>query len=136
MKAYSQDLRERVLQAIDQGKSRKEVGELFRVSLSTIKRYLKQRSEVGHVHPKKIPGRPPTKRVPLQETLVNSVEAKNDLTLQEYGDLWEKESGIKVSIMTVSRALDAVGLTRKKNTGSQREKRRRKRNMEKTNKRP
>ena len=135
MKAYSQDLRERVLRAIDQGKSRQEGRDLFHVSLSTIKRYLKQRSQVGHVHPKKIPGRPPTKRASLQETLVSQIEAKNDLTLQEYCDLWEKESGNRVSIMTMSRALDALGLTRKKNAGSQREKRRRTRRMENTKKR-
>jgi transposase len=118
MKAYSQDLRERVLRAIDQGKSRKEVTEFFQVSLSTVKRYLRQRSQVGHVHPKKIPGRPPTKRAYLQETLPKQVEANPDLTLQEHCDLWEKESGIKVSIMTMSRALDTKNLTRKKNTRS------------------
>jgi transposase len=114
MRAYSRDLRERVLRAIDQGRSRNEVVELFQISHSTIKRYLKQRSQVGHLHPKKIPGRPPKKRAHLQETLSKQVEVNPDLTLQEHCDLWEKESGIKGSHMTMSRALDAKGLTRKK----------------------
>ena len=43
MKAYSQDLRERVLRAVDLGHSRAEIVQLFGVSLATIKRYLKQR---------------------------------------------------------------------------------------------
>jgi transposase len=43
MKAYSQDLRERVLRAADLGRPRAEIVQLFGVSLATIKRYLKQR---------------------------------------------------------------------------------------------
>jgi hypothetical protein len=45
MNAYSKDLRLRVLDALDRGLSRKEVSELFGLSLSTIKRYLKRRRE-------------------------------------------------------------------------------------------
>ena len=43
MKAYSQDVRERVLRAADLGRPRAEIVQLFGVSLATIKRYLKQR---------------------------------------------------------------------------------------------
>ncbi|HXL36303.1 MAG TPA: IS630 transposase-related protein [Ktedonobacteraceae bacterium] len=130
MRAYSQDLRERVLRAIDYGKTRKEVADLFGVSLSTIKRYLKQRSQLGHVQSKKIPGRPPTKRAKLQESLLAQLEAYPDATFQEHCDIWEKESGIRVSIMTMSRAIDSSGWTRKKNVRSEREKRRRANVME------
>jgi transposase len=41
MKAYSQDLRERVLRAVDLGRERREIVQLFGVSLATIKRYLR-----------------------------------------------------------------------------------------------
>src|SRR6266536_3754180 len=124
------DLRERVLRAIDQGKAQKEVVDLFGVSLSTVKRYLKQRSQLGHVQPKKIPGRPPTKRAKLQESLLTQLEAYPDATFQEHCDIWEKESGIRVSIMTMSRAIDPLGWTRKKNVRREREKRRRANVME------
>jgi len=107
-------LRERVLRAIDQGKAQKEVVDLFGVSLSTVKRYLKQRSQLGHVQPKKIPGRPPTKRAQLKESLLTQLDAYPDATFQEHCDLWEKESGIRISIMTMSRAIDSSGWTRKK----------------------
>jgi DNA invertase Pin-like site-specific DNA recombinase len=49
MKAYSQDLRERVLRAVDQGYPRAEIVQFCGISLSTLKRYLKQRREEGHV---------------------------------------------------------------------------------------
>lgn len=43
MNAYSKDLRLKTLAAIDRGIPRKEVSELFGVSRSTIKRWLKRR---------------------------------------------------------------------------------------------
>ena len=56
MKAYSQDLREKVLRAVDQSYPREEIVKLLGVSRATIKRYLKQRRETGTVAPKAIPG--------------------------------------------------------------------------------
>ncbi|MBV9232313.1 MAG: helix-turn-helix domain-containing protein [Chloroflexi bacterium] len=58
MKAYSQDLQQRVLRAIDAGQSQAQVAETFAVSVATIKRYLKQQRETGHVMSKAITGRP------------------------------------------------------------------------------
>jgi len=57
MRPYSQDLRQRVLHAIDAGDSQSTVAKTLSVSVATIKRYLKQRREMGHVLPKAIPGR-------------------------------------------------------------------------------
>jgi transposase len=41
MKAYSKDLREHVLSAVDQGHPRAEIVRMFGVSLASIKRYLR-----------------------------------------------------------------------------------------------
>jgi|SRR5947209_6822660 len=114
MKAYSQDLRERVVRAVDQGKSRNEIVSLFNVSLSTIKRYLRQRREQGHIRPKMIPGRPAIKRAVLQAALRVQLEAHPDATLQEHCEMWEEREGIKVSLSTMSRAILLLGWTRKK----------------------
>jgi len=66
MKAYSQDLRQRILQTVDEGKTQAQAAHLLKVSETTVKRYVRQRREKGHVRPKPIPGRPPTKRAPLE----------------------------------------------------------------------
>jgi transposase len=66
MKAYSQDLRERALRAVDDDYPRAEIVQMFGISLSTLKRYVKQRREEGHVRPKTIPGRPPKKRAQVE----------------------------------------------------------------------
>jgi transposase len=122
MKAYSQDLREKVVQAIEQGKTRKEVVDVFGVSLSTVKRYIRQKKQIGHIQPKKIPGRPSVKGALLQNKILAQLEAHPDATLQEHCDLWEQESGIKVGIMTMSRAIERVRWKRKKLVRSKRSK--------------
>lgn len=114
MRASSQDLREKVLRAVDQGHSRKAIVELLGVSPATIKRYLKQRRETGSVAPKVIPGRPPKKLGPLQAELVEQLQAHDDVRLEDHCVLWEQSHGVKVSTATMSRAIKRVGWTRKK----------------------
>ena len=114
MKAYSVDLRAKVLRAVDEGYARKEIVKLLGVSPATIKRYLKQRRETGEVAPKRIPGRPPKKLGPLQAELVAQLQAHNDLGLEEQCRLWEQSHGVRVSTATMSRAIKRVGWTRKK----------------------
>jgi transposase len=114
VKAYSVDLREKVLRAVDQGYAREEIVKLLGVSLATIKRYLKQRRETGTVAPKAIPGRPPKKLGPLQAELVAQLQAHDDRGLEEQCRLWEQSHGVRVSTSTMSRAIQRVGWTRKK----------------------
>ena len=52
MKAYSHDLRERVVRAVDQGYQRADIIKVFGVSRATIKRYLKQRRETARLRPR------------------------------------------------------------------------------------
>ncbi len=120
MKAYSPDLREKVLHAVDQGKSRREIVNVFGVSLATLKRYLKQQRETGNVLPKPIPGRSCKKFAPLEAGLAAKLKAHSDATLEEHCRLWEEAHGMWVSTSTMSRAIRRVGWTRKKNFGCQR----------------
>ena len=61
MNAYSKDLRSKALAAIDHVVPRSEIQDLFGLSRSTIKRWLKRRSLTGDVAIHKIPGRPSLK---------------------------------------------------------------------------
>ena len=114
MKAYSQDLRQRVVRAVDAGQNQAEIAKTFAVSVATIKRYLKQRRETGHVLPKAIPGRPATKGAVLQAHLRAQLEAHPDATREEHCRLFQAEHGIEVSTASISRARAALGWTRKK----------------------
>ncbi len=116
MKAYSQDLRQRVLDAIDAGHSQATVAKTFSVSVATIKRYLKQRREMGHVVPKAIPGRPAVKGAVLQAHLRVQLEAHPDVTREEHCRLFQAAHSITVSTASISRARATLGWTREKKT--------------------
>jgi transposase len=119
MKSYSQDLRQRVVRAVDEGRSRAEIVQLFGVSLATIKRYLKQRRETGALLPKAIPGRPARKGALLDAQLKPQLEAHRDATLEEHCQLWETTHGVQVSPASMNRAIQRLNWTRKKNIGRQ-----------------
>ena len=89
MRAYSIDLRQRILHAVDHGTPRAEVVALFQVSLSTIKRYLKQRLVSGNLARKPIPGRPATYGAALDAGLPAQLTAHDDATLEQRCQLWE-----------------------------------------------
>jgi transposase len=114
MKAYSVDLREKVLRAVDQGSSREEIIKLLGVSRATIKRYVKQRRETGSIAPKAIPGRTPKKLGLLQTELAAQLQAHDDLRLEDQCRLWEQTHGMHVSTSTMSEAIKRLGWTRKK----------------------
>ncbi len=118
MKAYSQDLRERVLRAVDLGRPRAEIVQLFGISLATLKRYIKQRREEGHVRPKAIPGRPPKKRAQVEMSVLPQLQAHDDATLEQHCAMWEQSQGERVSRWTMSRAIKQLGWTRKKTVGA------------------
>lgn len=119
MKLSSQDLRQRVLHAIDAGQSQAVATQTFSISIATIKRYLKQRREVGHVLPKAIPGRPAVKGVVLRAHLQTQLEAHPDVTREEHCRLFHETHGIIVSPASISRARMVLGWTQKKDSESQ-----------------
>jgi len=114
MKAYSQDLRQRVLAAVDAGTPRSEVVRQFQVSLATLKRLLKQRRQEGHVQPKMIAG--PSFRIGTEQhqMLQAQLRADADATLEEHCRHWQEQQGRRVSTSTMSRTIRRLGWTHKK----------------------
>src|SRR5258706_14513602 len=55
-KPYSDDLRERVVAAIEAGHSRVKVAELYNMALSTVGGFIKRKRETGSVSPDKFGG--------------------------------------------------------------------------------
>ena len=103
MNAYSKDLRLKALSALDRGVPRREVQNLFGISRSTIKRWLKRRRLTGDVAVHEIPGRPSVKGEALREWLPAHLKSNPDLTLKEHCETFEDETGVAVSEATMSR---------------------------------
>ncbi len=105
MNAYSKDLRVKVLSAIDRGIPREEVADLFGVSLSTIKRWLKRRRQTGDVNIHEIPGRPSVKGKALRRWLPELLKSNPVRSLREHCEAFFDESSLEVSEATMSRSI-------------------------------
>lgn len=114
MKTYSVDLRERLLGAIDAGLRLGEAARLFGVGTATLKRWRRQQRETGNLAPKPKPGRSPKITPADHPALVAQVAAHPDATLAEHCAWWDAEHGVRVSVATMSRRLQQLGLPLKK----------------------
>lgn len=115
MKAYSRDLRVRVLDALDGGMPRREVVRVFGVSSPTITRWRRRRRETGSLAPSPRPGPPGLLRAALRAGLRPHLEAHPDATLEQHCTRWEEAHGVRPSHATMSRVIvHDLGWTRKK----------------------
>jgi transposase len=112
--AYSEDLRARVLAAVDRGGRVYEVAPLFEVSVSYIYKALARRQLTGTVTALPKRGRPGRKLDCHLEALVAHVTAHPDATLAELVEWSSAERGVEVCIATMWATLGALGLTLKK----------------------
>src|SRR5436305_14095431 len=111
MQPYSQDLRERVVRACDEGRrTRRQIAALFGVSTAWIRRLLQRRRETGSFAAKPHAGGPrPKLGANQRRQLVELVAEQPDATLAEL------RQGLCafVHLSTLWRALDRYGLTSK-----------------------
>jgi transposase len=117
MQIYSKDLRVRAVDAVDKGMPRSEVVETFRISLTTLKRWLKMRREGKDLSPGFSTGRKRRILATLDEKRVlwKQLEENDEATLERHCELWEQKRGVRVSISAMSRAIrHKLGWTYKK----------------------
>jgi transposase len=114
MKAYSEDLRLRIVAAVDGGMPRSEAARVFGVGRATVKRYLALRRETGALAPRPRHGPPPIKGAALREALPARFAAAPDATLAEHCAWYEAATGVRLSSRTMGRAIARLGWTRKK----------------------
>lgn len=122
MKAYSLDLRQKIVTAYAQGgRSQRQLAQQFGVALSFIEKLLKQQRETGSLAPKVRTKQTPTKLNDEQlQVLAQLVEAQNDATLDELRSQLEQKTGVLMGRSTVDRMLTKLQLTVKKNIASDR----------------
>lgn len=114
MRAYSNDLRERIVAAVDRGDySLRQLAHLFSVSLSFLVRLLQRQRRTGSVHPQPHAGGPPPKLDAKAHARLRAlVRDQPDATLAEL----RNRLGVACSLMTIARALKRQRMTRKKKT--------------------
>src|SRR4051812_20360988 len=106
MRAYSMDLRERVVAAVDAGLSQSQAAARFGVSLRTVERYLARRRVTGSLSAsEQRHGREPMVRRRLQAWLPARLETGADATLAEHVAAFLAAGGPRVSLASMSRAI-------------------------------
>jgi transposase len=107
MEIYSKDLRVRAVAAVERGIPRREVVETFSISLTTLKRWLKKRREGEDLSPKFSTGRKRRILATLEQkkALWRQLEENDGATLERYCRMWERTTGVRVTISTMSRAI-------------------------------
>jgi transposase len=109
MRAYSIDLRERVVAAVDGGMTQDQAAATFGVSVNTVGRYLARRRDTGSLAPTaQRHGPQPEKKQRLQAWLPARLQQAADATLAEHAAAFTAEHGVVVSLATMSRAITAL----------------------------
>ncbi len=113
-RAYSQDLRSRVLAAAHRNQwSYRALAERFQVGESTVRLWLRLERTTGRTAPKRPPGARPQIAGPGEQLLRDLVAARNDATLAELA-AYRARTGVPVTVMTVWRACRRLDLRRKR----------------------
>ena len=114
MRAYATDLRERVVRALEDGKSQAWVVETFGVSLSSVQRWIGRYRSSGSVVATvqgRMKGFIGEDHYPDVRALVARLP---DAHLPDYCLAWNQATGVTVRPKTMSRVLVRLGLRRKK----------------------
>jgi transposase len=112
--AYSQDLRERVMAAVDGGLGVYAAAPIFRVSVSYIYKALGRRRATGDTTAHKSGGGPKPKLAAYDEALRAQVARKADVTLVELQAWLAKDHAVRVSVGALWARVRHLGLTLKK----------------------
>jgi len=113
--SYSEDLRARVLAAIDGGMAARAAASVFRVSVSYIYKALIRRRRTGEVSASSRRGHRPRKLTPtLEASLASHITAHPDLTLAALQTWLLAEHGVRLSNGAMWSAVDRLGLSFKK----------------------
>jgi transposase len=116
MQAYSTDLREKIALAYEHNDyTLDEVAELFDVGRRTVARFVqKQRAGLSLAPQPHAGGHPPALGPELLAALRDKVAETPDATLSEPASYLKTEAHVCVHLSTVCRALQRLGLPRKK----------------------
>jgi transposase len=108
--AYSDDLREKVMVAIERGEKKSYVSRMFNISRDTIDRWLKRRAATGSVQAAQGYQGGHSHRISDWDEFRAFAQTHGDKTQAEMAQLWQGD----ISERTLCRALAHIGWSRKK----------------------
>src|SRR3712207_6414745 len=114
MRAYSEDLRKKIVAALERGMSKAEAARTFSVSLSSVKRYARSARQQGDsLTPKRSPGRPRIVDEKAQVLLEEDVKERPGATIGQRRRFLEHITATHMSDSTVRRLMKRLGFSQK-----------------------
>jgi len=114
MRAYSVDLRRKIVEAVWRGTSKAEAARAFGVAISSVKRYVNIARKGESLAPKKAPGKKRTLDQKTMKLLEEDLYRRPEATYGQRARLLFELLGLRVSEATLCRAFKRLGCTRKK----------------------
>jgi transposase len=115
MKAYSEDLRKKTVDAVERrGMRQSEAARTFNISLSSVKRYVRKFRQGRSLSPSKAPGRRPKIDEQARKLLEEDLKERPFVVLQQRCDYLRVVAGLQVSRSVVCRTIKRMDSTRKK----------------------
>ena len=119
MKAYSIDLREKIVAAVGRGMSKAQAARIFGVGATSVKRYVKLAEGGKPLSPGKAPGKKgklagSAMKLREEDLREEDLRTRPALTYEKRADLLCELLGVRVSKSTICRAIRRLGYTRKK----------------------
>jgi transposase len=120
MKSYSEDLRHKIVAAVERGMPKTQAARLFDVSLSSVKRYSRMARQGDSLAPKRRAGRAPKVDEKVKKLLNEDMKERPAATIAERISFLESITGERLSYSTIWRLLKRLGWSRKKGVWVQR----------------
>ena len=120
-KSISEDLRWRVIAAVDGGLSRRAAAKRFGVAVASAVRWVREWRESGATRAKSQGGDKRSQRIEAyRDVILGAIERQVDMTLVELTELLRSEHNVTFAPSTIWRFLDRHAMTVKKNGARQR----------------
>ena len=114
MRAYSLDLRQKIVESVKKGVPKSETARRFGVDRATVKRYCKLLDERGTLEPRKAPGKASKLDEKARRILVEDLQERPWATHSQRAEFLFALCGVRVSEATVCRAVGRLCRSRKK----------------------
>ena len=114
VKAYSVDLREKIIAAVGRGMSKAQAARTFGVGATSVKRYVKLAEEGKPLTPGKAPAKKGKLDRSAMKLLKEDLHSRPAVTYEKRADLLCELLGLRVSKSTICRMVRRLGYTRKK----------------------
>jgi len=113
MRPYSEDLRKKIVSAVERGMPKTQAARTFGVGLSSVKRYCRLVAQHKPLAPRKGGGRPPKANAATARLLEEDVGRRPYASARERAEFVRGASGVELSTSTVRRLLRKLGFSQK-----------------------